>query len=477
MPILILLLALLGALDASWLVHASLFGAASCGSGSGCGSVLASPHARVFGVPLSAFGLGYYLAVVAAAWRALRPTERHDALRGAFLLSVLAAAVTLYLLYLQAVVLRAWCPYCLASSAIVLVLLALTASYRTGSGSFRPTRHLLPVAVALVAPPVLTLFLEERIRKTALDATFVPPEVVARIGPREITTDEMDRAIRLRLNGLRNELRSEWLDGEVLAAEAKKRGLTLAELIQKEVLDSIPIGQDEVNWRYEQIRHQVPAGISRDSIDTEIRRELRWYRSKPARDAYVARLRGVYGTALTPPASERLVLDANPRGGPEKGPEDAPVTIVEFSDLECVHCAAAHADVERLIADRPNDIRVVFRHYPLKMHAHARRAAEYAACAHRQGAFWKVAPLLFANQKQLAEEDLRRHAASAGLDLPRLDACLSSGEASAIVDADTAEGKALGVDGTPTFFVNGHYVDAPERLRAVVDRELGRGGR
>ena len=113
------------------------------------------------------------------------------------------------------------------------------------------------------------------------------------------------------------------------------------------------------------------------------------------------------------------------------------------------------------------------------MHAHARPAAEVAACADQQGQFWPMVEVLFANQRQLRDAQMRGYAQKLGLDMLQLDDWLQSGEGGAVVEADVAEGEELGILSTPSFFVNGDFmVGLPSGvgLDALIDREVTAAG-
>jgi protein-disulfide isomerase len=138
------------------------------------------------------------------------------------------------------------------------------------------------------------------------------------------------------------------------------------------------------------------------------------------------------------------------------GPEDAPLEIVEFSDFQCPYCAQALPVLKALVAAHPDDVRIVFRNYPLPIHEHAARAAQAAIEAQRQGAFWRYHDYLFADQTALADADLVRHAATLGLDSEAFATALAEGTHQARMHEDMEMGMALGVTGTPTFFVNGY---------------------
>lgn len=145
---------------------------------------------------------------------------------------------------------------------------------------------------------------------------------------------------------------------------------------------------------------------------------------------------------------------------PRLGDPDAPVTIVEFSDFQCPHCARFHEETFPALRTLYGDqIQWVFvNRFFSSAHPMARPAAVAAECAHRQGRFWPYAELVFAEQDRLSRDRLDGHAQSVGLDLAAFRACVEGDEPAAEVDADQAEAERLGVDATPTFYVNGQAV-------------------
>lgn len=143
---------------------------------------------------------------------------------------------------------------------------------------------------------------------------------------------------------------------------------------------------------------------------------------------------------------------------PTRGPEDAVLEIVEFSDFECPYCAMAMPVVDSLLAAHPEDVRLVFRHFPLPIHEHAARAAQAAIEAERQGAFWAYHDLLYENQAELADTDLIGYAEAIGLDAGAFERALAEGAHQQRMHEDMELGTSLAVTGTPTFFVNGFRI-------------------
>lgn len=134
----------------------------------------------------------------------------------------------------------------------------------------------------------------------------------------------------------------------------------------------------------------------------------------------------------------------------------APVTLVEYGDYECPYCGAAHRSVERVLQVMGNDLRFAFRHFPLsQIHPHAYQAAEAAEAAGAQGRFWEMHDLLFENQDRLGLRDLIGYAGALGLDLERFVTDLRGHAHAGRLREDFLSGVRSGVNGTPTFFVNG----------------------
>ena len=139
-----------------------------------------------------------------------------------------------------------------------------------------------------------------------------------------------------------------------------------------------------------------------------------------------------------------------------QGPADAPVTLVEYGDYQCPYCGAAHPILQEVQARMGNRLRFVFRNFPISTsHPRAEQAAEAAEAAAAQGRFWPMHDLLFENQKRLRDRDLREYAEQVGLDLERFDAELAEHMYAARVHEDFMSGVRSGVNGTPTFFING----------------------
>lgn len=185
---------------------------------------------------------------------------------------------------------------------------------------------------------------------------------------------------------------------------------------------------------------------------------------------------------ITRAAAPRLAIPVGDRDH-VIGPATAPVTLVEYGDYECPHCGRAHPVVKALREQLGRGLRFAFRHFPLTtVHPHALPAAEAAEAAAAQGRFWEMHDVLFEHQHALEVEDLVRYAASLGLDLARFEQDLVEHVHAPRVREDVLSGARSGVNGTPTFFVNGVRHNGPfdfESLREGIEHavEAGRSAR
>jgi protein-disulfide isomerase len=192
-------------------------------------------------------------------------------------------------------------------------------------------------------------------------------------------------------------------------------------------------------------------------------------RAQPAAPSRPAARRG-------PDPAQRYSLNLD--GSPAKGPGSAEVTVVEFSDFQCPFCSRVNPTMARIRQDYPDQVRIVFKHLPLRIHPKAQAAHAAAEAAHRQGRFWEMHDAIFADQANMSPERYRDYAGQIGLDLERYDRDLASDDVQQRVGADSAEAEKLGVTGTPAFFVNGRYLSGAqpyESFKRLIDAELDQG--
>jgi protein-disulfide isomerase len=159
---------------------------------------------------------------------------------------------------------------------------------------------------------------------------------------------------------------------------------------------------------------------------------------------------------------------------PSRGNPQARVTLIEFTDYECPSCGRFHPVLEKILQEYGDRVRLVVRNFPLDMHQHAMKAAEASEAAREQGKYWEYIALLFENQSALGVENLKEYASKVGLDRQKFDQALSSGKFRDNVKRDIEDGLKVGVNGTPTLFLNGKMVRdrSPEGLKSAIEAAL-----
>jgi protein-disulfide isomerase len=257
----------------------------------------------------------------------------------------------------------------------------------------------------------------------------------------------------------------------LVEADAAARGVSkdqvLAEIKPAAVTDA------DVDAFYEQNKAQIPR--PKEQVVPQIKAYLEQQGQQKARQEFFKNLEAKYNVEykLEP---IRVQVAAT---GPAKGPANAPVTIVEFSDFQCPYCSRLTPTLKQVEEKYGNKVRIVFRQFPLNFHQYAQKAAEASLCANDQGKFWQLHDAMFANQQALAVEQLKAKAAELGLNAEQFNQCLDSGKHAAAIQADMKEGSAAGVSGTPAMFINGRFISGAQPLEAitqVIDDELRRAG-
>ncbi len=305
-------------------------------------------------------------------------------------------------------------------------------------------------------------------------------EVVATIGDRQITKAELNAKIAGQLASIQNQIYKAKkgaieaiADDYAIDKAARKANLSKEEYLKREVDDKIPAPSDaDVQKVYDDNKAKISVPL--DKIKPQIVSFIRKQKIAHNRQELLAKLRGEnsFKVMLEPP---RFQVSAD--GTAAVGPKDAPVTIVEFSDYECPFCRKVEdtlSEVRKKFADK---VRLIYRDFPLPMHQHAAKAAEAARCAEEQGKFWPYHDILFANQTKLDVAGLKANAAKLKLDTKKFDECLDHDKYAEAIKKDSAEGAAVGVRGTPAFFINGRFLDGAQSAQSfedVIREELDR---
>ncbi|MDJ0785469.1 MAG: DsbA family protein [Myxococcota bacterium] len=307
-------------------------------------------------------------------------------------------------------------------------------------------------------------------------ATTAESPAAARYGDRTISVEEVDDFIKDQLfrratdDGdpvktwtARRDAVTSMIDQELVEAAAAEAGLSANDLLRREVEQRNTVTPEAVQAFYDENQERIGRPI--EEIRPQIEQHLKQQNLATVRDAYLATLRE---------GQEIEVLIDAPRTevaatGPSLGPDDAPVTIVEFSDYQCPFCRRVEPTIEALLARYPEQVRFVYRHYPLdRIHPQARGAAEAAACADDQGQFWAFHKQLFAEGAKFDAQSLEGYAEQTGLDLAEYKACVAERRHKDLVENDFQDGAKAGVTGTPAFFVNGIMMSGARPLEEFV---------
>lgn len=299
--------------------------------------------------------------------------------------------------------------------------------------------------------------------------------VVATIGSQKITLAELDKAAGRELFEVRERTLDNLISDRVVKAEAKKAGLDEDAFMKQQVEKRVPeVSVDEARKFYEENKARLPPQIASqpfEQVQAMLIRGLTGQNRQRAAGDVLDEIKKRAGVqVLLAPPKVQVAAD-----GPAKGPMDAKVTIVEFSDFQCPFCGKGRKVMEEVTAKYGNRVRVVFRDFPLSFHDKAQKAAEAGQCAHDQGKFWELHDWMFDNQETLDEAALKDAARKLGLDGGKFDDCLQSGKKAQVVKQSLQAGSEAGVKGTPAFFVNGVFLNGAqplEKFQVEIDRAL-----
>ena len=275
---------------------------------------------------------------------------------------------------------------------------------------------------------------------------------------------------------LKNQKVNELIDAVLLDQEAKRTGVSVATLLERQVDDKVaPVSDEEIRSFYDKNKDRVRVDL--EQIHDQIRDYLNDQRRESQKKEFLKELRSKAKITmyLKPPPIYRAEVPFS--GAPIRGSEKAPVTIVKFEDFQCPFCKSAQPTFKELLKKYDGKVRVVHKDLPLEtIHPLARQAAEAARCAGEKGKFWEYHDKLYAVSPKLSTDELKSSAREIGLDTAAFDQCFASGKYRGVVQKDLNDGAQLGLTGTPAFFINGREITGAQPLEAfaaVIDEELG----
>ena len=305
--------------------------------------------------------------------------------------------------------------------------------------------------------------------------------VVATVGNYNITEQEVDGKLKAQLASLQIQLYDlkrtaveEMADSFLVEQAAKSAHLSPAKFLKQQVEDKVAQPSDaDLHKIYDQFKGRTSDTFDQaklvliPSIMDRERQQLH--------DRLMNKLRAEHGykLLLKPPR-----FDVKAEARPSLGPSSAPVTIVEFGDYQDPYSGRSEETLRQIRANYGDKVRTVFADFPTPKLPNAMDAARAARCAGEQGKFWELHDALYADQTKLAVKDLKATAAKLKLDTAKFDDCLDTHKYDSDIEKDIAEGKSLGVDGTPVFYINGRPVLGPQpadKFEKIIADELPAG--
>ena len=261
------------------------------------------------------------------------------------------------------------------------------------------------------------------------------------------------------------------INDTLLTQEAGRRKITTTALLDMEVKPAA-VTDAQAQTFFNENKERI-SGDFTESKDA-IKRYLEQIEVRRAEAAFVEKLRAAASIQVFLTTPESPVFSISTTNQPSLGKDNAPVTIIAFTDYQCPSCASMHPSLERVVKEYGDKVRLVARDFPLTQHAQAFKAAEAAEAAREQGKYWEYIQVLLKNQSSLTVEKLKGYATEVGLDRTRFDSALDTGKFKELVQLDIDDGIRLGLKGTPTLFVNGRRVSVKsyEDLKALVDAAL-----
>ena len=315
-------------------------------------------------------------------------------------------------------------------------------------------------------------------------ATTADSALAAKVGDSVITLEQLDKAAANQLAKFRQQeydIRAEVLEGmiqeQLITNEAAALKVPTNDLVQSEIISkAAKPTPDEVQQYYDKMKARM-GGKSFDDVKGDIEKMLTGQKVGERKDQYIKELSAKYDVRmmLDPPRS----IVTLPTTAPVTGPDDAPVTIVEWSDYQCPFCKRAFPTIEQVLTEYKGKVRYSHLDYPLPFHQQAMPASLAAHCAGDQGKFWEYNNNLYGTAGDLSPADLTKRATDLGLDGAAFEACTTSKKHEALIKSNYDDGAALGVTGTPAFFINGRMLVGAQpidQFRLIINDELSRKG-
>ena len=305
---------------------------------------------------------------------------------------------------------------------------------------------------------------------------------VATYDDKEIMLSELDAEARpaiikakMDINRARQQGLDKLIFDTLVELEAAELDMDTEAWLKQEVEDKIePVTDEEARTFFAANPPRGPQDF--DSMKPRVIQFLERQRAQERMTTVMAELKEKHGVKV---ALEPFRLEVSPDDDPAKGAEEPVVTIVEFADFQCGFCGRSRATTDQIMETYSDTVRFVFRDYPIAKHPRAAFMSQAANCAGDQDKYWEYYDVLFDNPRKTSDDDLKAHAADLSLDAAAFADCYDNGKYKDEVQKDFDDGMAVGVTGTPAFFINGRMISGAqpfEAFAAIIDDELERAG-
>jgi len=307
-------------------------------------------------------------------------------------------------------------------------------------------------------------------------------DIVAKVGGEAVTAEELAEAVKpdmqkieMKVYQIEKRALDSLIDQKLVLQAAKKRGQNREEYIKSMINDRVQMPtDDEIKAVYDARRGNTEFEEPLEGMKDRIANYLVQTQQAKLEQDLISKLRSEVDVKIMLDVPR---IDVPLRDAPMLGAKDAKVTFVEFSDYQCPFSGRVHDTVWQLIEKYKDNIKYVYRDFPLSFHRDAQKAHEAAHCAGDQDKYFEYNKILFANQKDLGLKDLKKYAVDLNLDPKEFNKCLDEGKYTPMVKESLEDGQAAGVSGTPAFFINGILISGAQPIESfteVIDAELQR---
>jgi protein-disulfide isomerase len=268
-------------------------------------------------------------------------------------------------------------------------------------------------------------------------------------------------------------LRKKALTEMLFEMEAQEKKMSRNDLVAQEITNKAIAEPGDIDRLWEEVKDGA-RGSTKEAMKPQLEQMVVQRKTENQLARYQRELFKKYNVALIGLQPVRKEVKV-PADAPVMGAKDAPVTIVEFTDYQCPYCQRAQQYVDRVMEAYKGKVRLVYQEFPLDFHPQAKPAGRAARCAGEQGKFWEMHTGLLRNPGALDEADLKGRAAKLGVDTKSFGECIASNKYDEVIQKSVENGRAIGVSGTPTFFLNGRSFSGAqpfEVFERMIEEEL-----